>query len=48
MSTETTSISLQIIIISRFLDFLTEDTILVQIQEKIEKGGVKDLVMLGH
>ena len=39
MSTETTSISLQIINISRFLYFLTEDTILVQFQEKIEKGG---------
>ena len=38
MSTETTSISLQIINISRFLYFLTEDTILVQFQEKIEKG----------
>ena len=38
MSTATTSISLQIINISRFLYFLTEDTILVQFQE-IEKGG---------
>ena len=39
MSTETTYISLQIINISRFLYFLVEDTILVQFQEKIKKGG---------
>ena len=39
MSTETTSIALQIINISPFLHFLTEDIILVQFQEKIEKGG---------
>ena len=39
MSTETISISLQIINISRFLYFLTEDTILVQFQEKVENGG---------
>ena len=39
MSTETTSIALQITNISPFLHFLTEDTILVQLQKKIEKGG---------
>ena len=39
MSTETASISLQIINISRFSYFLIEDTISAQFQEKIEKGG---------
>ena len=33
------SIALQIINISPFLHFLTEDTILVQFQGEIEKGG---------
>ena len=40
MSTETTSMSLQIINISRFFHSLTEDTILVQPQKKNLKGEV--------
>ena len=47
MSTETTSISLQKINISRFLYFRTEDTILVQFQEKIEKGGFQKNIEVG-
>ena len=38
---QTTSISLQIINISRFLYFLTEDTILLQFQKKNEKGDMQ-------
>ena len=42
MSTETTSVSLEIINISRFLHFLTEDTILVQLQkEKLKRRGIQ-------
>ena len=41
MSIATTSISLQIINISKFFYFVTEDTILVQFQVKIEMGGIQ-------